>query len=400
MAGKLPVLDVVYSDAESFRREYESDLSNGGVFIPSECDLELRAHVTVKLQLCWCERDIEFEGEVVHVVPPEMGEVGAKPGVAVQFLVSAFEVRDQLAPLTFQPTTTQSVSASDTRSSVRKPARVATQIDWEGGRVLGCTRNLSRSGVLIGLQENEIPIGEVVTVTMQHPGTGRAFEVQGRVARQVSSENRVTALGIEFEADEDSRDNVDRFIDEVMGAEHTRRLGAISGPIAELGPHSIVQMLATSAQTGTIVLRRGEEEGVLCFENQLLVSVSLGAARGMKALVRLLTWRDGTFEFTSGTEGERMEDPMPLDAAILEAVRQIDEGERVDTVSFPLQARLVQTHNEVERFEDHSTVEEAILDLATAGFTVSRALEVVPESDLEIFRAIQQLIDTKELELH
>jgi hypothetical protein len=44
-------------------------------------------------------------------------------------------------------------------------------------------------------------------------------------------------------------------------------------------------------------------------------------------------------------------------------------------------------------------VEEALLDLASAGFTVQRALEVIPEPDAEIFRALRSLVDGEMLEL-
>lgn len=398
---ELPVLDIPYADAEAFRQDYEADLSNGGVFVPTTRAFALRDRVTVCLELRWCERRVELPGEVVHIVPPEMTGVGGKPGVAVQFNQSAFEVRDQLAPLTFDPDPDPDprAPAGETRVAVRKPARVATRIEWRGGCVMGCTRNLSRSGVLIGVQDGTVPRGEAVTVIMRHPSSGEEFEVQGRVARHVKSEGRVTALGIAFESDEASRASVERFISEVMGAEHTRRLGAISGPIAELGPLSIVQMLATSAPQGTIILRRGDDEGSLVFQGGLLRCVRLGGLTGMGALVAMLGWRDGVFEFTSRLEGEPEGAPLPLEAAILEAVRQMDEERRVDPQSFPLQARLVRTRRDAADDADHSTTEAALLDLATAGFTVSRALEVIPEADAEIFRALQNLIDAKALEL-
>ena len=409
--AELPVLEIPYANAVAFRRDYEADLSNGGVFVPTTRPFELREPVTVCLELSWCGRRVELAGEVVHIVAPEMTGVGGKPGVAVQFHQSAFEVRDQLAPLTFDsdpdpdpdpaPDPAPDRAKGEDRHALRKTARVATRIDWRGGRVTGCTRNLSRSGVLIGVQEGTIPLGETATVTMRHPTSGEEFEVRGRVARHVEGEGSVTALGIAFESDEASRaSGVEHFISEVMGAEHTRRLGAISGPIAELGPHSIVQMLANSAPRGTIILRRGDEEGSLCFESGLLQSVRLGSLSGMEALIAMLGWRDGVFEFVSRLEGEPQGPPLPLEAAILEAVRQMDEQRRIDPQSFPLQARLVRTDRGEESEDQRSTTEAALLDLASAGFTVSRALEVIPESDAEIFRALQDLIDAKALELH
>jgi len=402
-----PVLEITYPDVEAFRRDYEADLSNGGAFVPTADAFELRSRVVVRLDLRWCGQMVEMPGEVVHIVPPEMAGVGGKPGVAVQFVKKAFEVREELGPLIDAPATAFSAEATepemqtgDERRAVRKTARVAARIEWSGGEVVGFSRNLSRTGVLVGTHEGSVPIGEAVTVILRHPGSGEELAVRGRVARQVSQEGRGTAMGVHFEPDADNRAKVERFVGEVMSAEHTRRLGAISGPIAELGPHSTVQMLATSAPRGTILLRRGEEEGALCFDRGLLKSARLGSLRGMEALVQMLEWREGTFEFTARIEEQAGEAPMPFDAAILEAVRQIDESARVDAAqSFPLQARLVPVDTDGELEPSFSTVEAALLDLANAGFTVSRALEVIPEPDQEIFRALQHLIDSKVLEL-
>ena len=46
-----------------------------------------------------------------------------------------------------------------------------------------------------------------------------------------------------------------------------------------------------------------------------------------------------------------------------------------------------------------SKIEEALLDLAQAGFTVQRSLEVIPEPDSEVFGAMRSLIDAGMLEL-
>jgi hypothetical protein len=128
----------------------------------------------------------------------------------------------------------------------------------------------------------------------------------------------------------------------------------------------------------------------------------IGPVTGMKALIRMLCWREGTFEFQSGLEDARSgEAPLPLEAALFDAMRKIDESQRPDTSGFPLQARLVARHAREGQFSGGlGKLEEALLDLAQAGFTVQRALEVIPEPDEEIFRALRSLIDNEILELH
>jgi hypothetical protein len=54
---------------------------------------------------------------------------------------------------------------------------------------------------------------------------------------------------------------------------------------------------------------------------------------------------------------------------------------------------------DIGSFEEPSKVEAAILDLARAGFSVQRMLDVIPEPDPEIFRALQSLREAGLIEI-
>lgn len=397
-----PQLEVEYADADAFRRDYESDLVNGGVFVDTEQPVELRSSVVVRLQLRWCDQSVDLPGEVVHVVTPEMEAVGGKAGVAIQFLASASELRDRLSELGLAPESAEPEVGRETRRAPRRLARVYARISFGDRSIEGKTRDLSRSGVLVCVEDAEISIGETVVVTLRHPTSDEELEVEGRVVREIAGEDGASAIALQFDPQLSNRLVLERFVDDVQSLEHTRRLGGISGPISELGPQSILHMFASTAPLGTIIFRNHEEEGMICFEGGLMRAARLGAASGMKALVRMLTWTAGTFEFHARLEeSATKEAPFPLDAAIFDAVRQIDESERIDAASFPLQARLVRCAQAAPDATDALTkVECALLDLAAAGFTVQRALEVIPEPDLEIFLALRSLIDESLLELH
>jgi Tfp pilus assembly protein PilZ len=401
VTGNGRVLGVEYESAEGFTRDYRANLSSGGVFVATKDRFEPREIVLVRLGLAWCGREIDLEGEIVHIVPAELAGVGGLPGVAVQFLASPIDLRDRLAPLCVDIGPPPAPSADEERRAPRKSVRVPARIDCERGTIHGRTRNLSHSGVLIGISEGSVELGESVRVAIRHPASKEELEVEGVVVRQVKSGGRVSAVAVHFEPSDARRPTVERFVEAIQSAENTRQLGGITGPIAELGPQSIVQMFASTAPRGTILLRRGEEEGLICFEGSLMRTVRLGSATGMKALVRILSWKEGSFEFHGDVEDmEHPDPPFPLEAAVFDAVRQIDERGR-DGGSFPLQARLVAVHRgEAGSFDGvMSKLEEALLDLAHAGFTVQRALEVIPEPDPEIFRALQSLIDGGMIEL-
>jgi Tfp pilus assembly protein PilZ len=403
LASQTQVLEIEYGSARDFAQDFRANLANGGVFVATQRSFAPRDFVMVRLRMPWCSRVIDLEGEVVHIVSAEIAGIGVQPGVAVQFRELPAGIRVRLGPLCAgENEKPPPKSASEERIAPRKSVRVPALLESTTGSIRGRTRNLSKSGVLIDVQEGSAAAGERVHVVLRHPAGGEGLAIDGAIERIATSAGRVSALAVQFDADEARRSAEERFLAGLNEAEHTRRLGAITGPIAELGPQSIVQMLVKTAPRGTIYLRHAQEEGLICFEGGVLRVARLGPVTGMKALIRMLCWKDGMFEFHTGVDESGSGDaPLPLTAALFEAARNIDERKRVDPAAFPLQARLVARHTTDGQFTGAlSKLEEALLDVAQAGFTVQRALEVIPEPDPEIFRALRSLIDAEKIELH
>jgi hypothetical protein len=158
-------------------------------------------------------------------------------------------------------------------------------------------------------------------------------------------------------------------------------------------------MFATTAPTGTLYLRKDQEDGMIGFEGGLMRFCCVGSATGMKALVRMLSWRDGAFEFHAHLEEVKTADPpLPLEAALLDAVRQVDEDRHVESRRFSLQTHFTVNEGADRCGSQLDKLEAAILDLARAGFTVQRMLDVIPEPDPEILRSLESLADDELIE--
>ncbi len=391
------VLHVVFENAQAFQEEYDSNLSNGGVFVQTDEAFELRQFVEVKLDFAFAGQSMQLEAEIVHVAGAEMAAMGGSTGVAVQFRLPVQVLRERFAAIGDASSHADLAREEGPRGAPRKAARGLAKIQWDDQIAVGQTRNVSATGALVDVDGSELEPGTKVTVVLRHPATDTQMAIPAEVARQVETEGDVTAVGLCFAPASEDRDEVEAFIEELQALEHTRRLGGISGPLDDIGAVGVLQMFSTSAPRGTLVLRRGQEEGIIAFESGLLRLACLGTTTGMKALVRMLQWQDGVFEFQSHLEEAKLtEAPFPLEAALLDAVRQIDEGARVDEARFPLHAKLrvIETAHEAA-----SALEESVLDLARAGFTVQRALEIVPVPDPEVFRAISSLVEAGALEI-
>jgi hypothetical protein len=280
------------------------------------------------------------------------------------------------------------------RRSARAPIRVPAVLDGESQRIQGVTRNLSESGALISADASELPPGKKVRLKFRNPGTGDPVDVSGRVARHIETDGTVAAVGIDFEVPAEQKADLAALVRAAESVHQQRSAGGISGRIEELGMPNLIQMLGRSSPQGTLSATTGAEEGVLAFEGGNLRYARLGATRGLKALVRMLQWTTGSFEFHAQVDSLEVEDePMRLEAALLEATRRLDEALRAGTTRLDPRLRFGIDRDALAAVGGLAKVEESVLELAAAGFTVRRILDVVPEDDAQVSEALLALIE-------
>jgi hypothetical protein len=415
-------LRIRFEREEDFRLEFERNIAKGGVFVPGASGLELREVVAVEIALDFSGERRRLEAEVVHVAP------GA--GVALQFLRPADEVRGELSALLGGPATADdawqlpelddlpapatgaadgegdlfgpgggaaspaAALAPERRRSPRATVRLPALLDGASQRIQGVTRNLSETGALISADASELTPGNAVRLELRNPGTGDALGVDGRVTRHIESQGTVAAVGVDFEVPPERKPELAALVRAAEHAHQQRSVGGIAGHIEELGMPSLIQMLGRSSPQGTLSATSGEEEGVLAFEAGNLRYARLGATRGLKALVRMLQWTSGSFEFHAQVDALDVEDePMRLEAALLEATRLLDEAVRAGTHRLDPQLRFGVDREALSAAGTLEKIEAAVLDLAAAGFSVRRILDVVPEDDAQVSQALLDLIE-------
>jgi Tfp pilus assembly protein PilZ len=410
-------LEIVFFSRAAFEHEYTTNIANGGIFVATEQHLEVRQKVSVRVKLAYARKGTTLRGEVVHVVGPELAESGATPGVAVQLEAAPNEIRRLFAPLfesgfesgpvpapesgAAEPgrTTGRPAAAApkDRRGAPRSRARVRARVHCPGCDMIeGRTRDLSISGVLVSIGNGPvIDVGEPVKVWITNPQTGVEREILGKVARHVKGEGGVVrAIGVQFFIHDCDKQAVESFLRDLRSAEHSRHLGGIQGSISELGLGNLAQTFGLAAREGTLDVISGAEEGYLAFESGQLIAANVGGTTGVKALARMLTWTRGRFEFHA-----RIDPALPksetiaLDAALLEAMRLLDEGARPDRDRLAPETRLGVVSEVRVAALDLTKLDEAVLDLAASGMNVQRILDVVPEPDTEIHLALWTLVE-------
>lgn len=432
-------LHLVFADAGGFLREYQQNLVKGGAFVACDESFEARELVDVRVEVPFAGAKLDLAAEVVHSGPG---------GVAVQFLEPTPDLRARFAPLVERAEALRAdaaaaraadeLSAADPRDSLggaerlladadldgislgeehraeaaasgdadpnertfrdradRAPTRVPVRVTGPTGKSLrGRTRDLSKSGVLLSIDGEELPIGRDVELELTHPVSGERLTVNGRVTRHLRGEGVVPAVAVEIQAGAE-RDAIERFVEDVRRIDEEQQRAGIRGPLEELGAVGLLQMFAALARRGTLTVTSGVEEGVVSFADGQLVAAQVGSVSGVKALARIFGWRDGFFEFRAHVDDVPGDgEPVPMEGSILEALRLLDEANRQAGPELAPAARFTVHRDALEATNGSSdTTEEAVLELAAAGFTVRRILDVIPESDIEIRAAIASLLE-------
>ncbi len=422
-------LTVRFASPEALRDEFEKNIANRGVFVETEVAFEVRRPVMVEIVLDYLPGAnprsepapaLTLEGEVVHVVPPEMAASGAKPGVAVQFDASATVLRERFEPLLGQAAAEAAPDVdnegpgrrSAKRGAVRVPVRV---MPMSRPPFEATSRDLSSTGILLSMKGNVLPVGEIVRVCLWHPSGLPSIEIDGKVVRQVpNKKGRIAAVAVAFDRNQVADPTIHGVLEALREAGHRSRLGGISGSLKDLGLANMLQMFGSSAPQGTVVVEHEGEQGWIAFADNQLLAAELGALTGKDALVAMLAWGDGLFEFEAAVdEGLRASaTPAPLAAAVLDAVCTLDEAEQEtsdaeldaafgpdggepiatipveDTTKFEIDFEQV----ELSRASLDKT-EDAILELARAGMSVAQFCDVIPEAPEAVRASVMGLVE-------
>ena len=283
--------------------------------------------------------------------------------------------------------------AGDRRIGERATARVPVRVDSNHISFEGRTRDLSDNGVLISVDGTELPVGRQVQLSLTHPETREEINVSGVVARHVEGQGTVAAVGVAVEGDASERERFEAFVRDVQQVDSKRRASGINGAIEELGIANLLQMLCQSSDRGTLTLRTGQEEGVIAFESGYLRYARLGTLRSKKAFARMLEWTEGEFDFIGQVDALSEEDePVAVEAALLDAMRARDEAGRGAATALDPSTRLaVDMGALAQEGSDLDKTQEAVIDLAAAGFTVRKVLDIIPEPDSSVIEAIEEL---------
>lgn len=125
---------------------------------------------------------------------------------------------------------------------------------------------------------------------------------------------------------------------------------AVEGNLKDLSLTGLVQTICLEQRQAVLFLTRPGEKGAIFFEGGEIAHAEVGSLEGEEAMYRLLAWPDGTFRLGEHAAIPRRTVSTPWSNLLLEAMRRLDEQERMDTASAP--AERVLSPAEVQQDQD------------------------------------------------
>jgi CheY-like chemotaxis protein len=206
-------------------------------------------------------------------------------------------------------------------------------------------------------------------------------------------------------ADDDLLREIDRALQGGLRVRESGQEQAIEGNLAQVPLVDLLQLFHGNKKSGTVrlSLERADEVGTIVLRGGEAVDAALPgrdgvAIRGVKALFRLMTLREGRFEFVPEDLGGPPQIQTSTRALLLEAMRQLDEGERFRQ-TLPSPGLRVRPGPGAQALpEGVPPLTGEVLRVAYKGATVQEIVDRVPYPDYQILRTLHTLLSRGVLE--
>ena len=174
---------------------------------------------------------------------------------------------------------------------------------------------------------------------------------------------------------------------------------AIEGRLTQISLVDLLQVFQMNKRSGVLRIWRRDAAGTGaisiaegCILDSTVPLADGGSVTGEKALYRLLTWRDGRFEFVPGAPQEPDRIGKPSRALLLEGMRQLDEWDQLrrELPAPDLRLSLRVTRSEIPEQVHPLTAE--VLDAVEAYRRVGDIVDHCSYPDYQVLRVLQDLL--------
>jgi len=387
---------VTFHDSHAFAEEFDRNLVKGGLFVPTDILLHVRAVVDFILVVPFSQKEIAGKGEVIYVIDQrEAARRDMRPGVGLHLLEFDMDTAKEARRVIGEVLTQAALQPPERRGAVRVPARLKVQYQDAALSEVAITRDISKSGLFL-VTPRSLSQGTALQVSLIRSAKGPDLILESEVVRAVMTqlpEANAEGVGLVFrEMTQERRKRTDRFV--ACLALRRRSLSAPEsrGRLDEAGVENIIRIFARSRHDGELVLRHGRNAGKISFQNGRVVRAELPGPdlSGPRAFFQMMTWESGDFEYRACRVT-----PAPGINHAPEDLLRDGRGLKAQTVEWrqrmPGDRRLMPG----PRFDPSALCVPAealpLVEMLSSRPCISEVLEQLGASDLETYRLIENL---------
>lgn len=179
----------------------------------------------------------------------------------------------------------------------------------------------------------------------------------------------------------------------------------LMGDLSSMGLSDLLQNLHQNKKSGVLTLSNTSTSGKILISEGALLAAESGKSKGMKAMYRMLTWKNGDFEFQPMSPGsdELQSDQEPIqdsvEAILMEGFRQYDELRKIQKVLPQMEDELaLEEQLEVPISKLHPKVLD-VVQLIINHKKMKNVLDLSSLSDLETSKIVFYLIKKKVIKI-
>ncbi len=100
---------------------------------------------------------------------------------------------------------------------------------------------------------------------------------------------------------------------------------ALQGTLSDIGIIDLLQFPFAGRKTGELIVTSGKQRAALFYKEGVLVHASTEQHEGQDAVVEVVDWQEGTFEFQPGVQAQRATIEQELHRVVMMALKTRDE---------------------------------------------------------------------------
>ena len=167
----------------------------------------------------------------------------------------------------------------------------------------------------------------------------------------------------------------------------------IKGDLSQIPLTDLIQIFLLNKKSGLLTISNQSGIAKIHFNKGSVVSAQIDNIHGIKAVFRIMTLKDGHFEFDPNNLPKKINVTMNTEGLLLEGMRQIDEVENIKKSFPPLETKIVLNKESDVLSLKSSRILHEILKLTRSPVAIKEVIDKSLSWDLDVYEGLRILFE-------